>query len=297
MSRKYQLINNERYGFKQISPTPSNEEIAQYYKDEFYSTRYESVNNSSLEYNERDKSFNDSKRDDVFEIFCNYFKTKNLSGLSCFDIGCGWGYFLSYFKQKGMIGVGCEPCEQAVEYGRNQGLDIINSNGIDIQDLELEKQFDVVSLMNVLEHVSDPVNTIKVIKESIIKDEGLLLIEVPNDFNVFQEAAVKAHQLEKWWVQPPAHLNYFTRDSLSNLLTSFDFEIVHTTASFPLELFLLLGDNYIGDTELGRRCHDKRVQFETNMKKTGFTKELASFYDKLADLNLGRTVQMFARAK
>ena len=124
-----------------------------------------------------------------------------------------------------------------------------------------------------------------------------MVIDVPNEFNEFQLTGRDTHKLNDWWIAPPNHLNYFSRDSLVNLLEKFDFEVKICEASFPLEMFLLFGDNYVKDGKLGSSCHKKRVAFEQNLRKQGKTKFLKKFYRTLANLNLGRQVAVYACPK
>ena len=63
--------------------------------------------------------------------------------------------------------------------------------------------------------------------------------------------------------------------------------------SFPLEMFLLFGDNYVKDGKLGSACHKKRVAFEENLRKLGKKNTLKNFYRSLADLNLGRQISLY----
>ena len=41
----YELVPHPQYGFLQVSPTPSDEEITQFYANEFYSGDYKNFNN------------------------------------------------------------------------------------------------------------------------------------------------------------------------------------------------------------------------------------------------------------
>ena len=66
-------------------------------------------------------------------------------------------------------------------------------------------------------------------------------------------------------------------------------------SSFPLEMFLLFGENYVKDGKLGAQCHKKRVLFEENLRKHGKTQTLKNFYRALADLNLGRQISVFCK--
>ena len=124
-------------------------------------------------------------------------------------------------------------------------------------------------LLNVLEHLRNPALTLNLIKEKLLKKNGILVVEVPNDFNHFQQVANKEFNLEEWWVVSPNHINYFSPESLMNLMRRCDYEIFEYHTSFPLEIFLLFGENYINNREIGTKCHEKRVKFEKLMLKHG----------------------------
>ena len=59
-------------------------------------------------------------------------------------------------------------------------------------------------------------------------------------------------------------------------------------------MFLLFGDNYVGNQKLGKICHQKRVTFEKNLRDNGKSKLLKKFYRSLAKLNLGRQIVVYA---
>ncbi len=292
LTSEYTIEKNLEYGFYQITPTPSEEEIADYYAKEFYSSSYPQLNNSSLEIQERDKEFNDAHREDMYHMLCKLVGN-NLNGIKILDFGCGWAQTLRFFSTKGADCYGCDPAIEAVQYARSQGLNVVQTKMHSV-DVFNEQKFDVVLLLNVLEHLSDPVKTVIEIKSKVLRKGGVLVIEVPNDFNILQQCAVKVHKIKPWWIAPPAHLNYFSRESLTALLSRNGFSIEKIIGSFPLEMFLLFGENYIGDAELGRACHQKRVAFEINLRKHGYAKELELFYSMLADLNLGRQILAYA---
>ena len=73
----------------------------------------------------------------------------------------------------------------------------------------------------------------------------MLIIDVPNDFNDFQVVANAEYNLNEWWVYPPNHINYFSHDTLANLLIGCGFDSsVHFGIS--LELFLLFAIDMLG---------------------------------------------------
>ena len=178
-----------------------------------------------------------------------------------------------------------------MEYGKKRGLNLKHA-GLDGMDVFSGKQFDVVCLLNVLEHVADPEKTINQIRK-ILKKDGILLIDVPNEFNDFQVVGRDLHSLDDWWIAPPNHLNYFNKASLETFLKELKFDVRICESSFPLEIFLLFGDNYVKNEKLGSACHKKRVAFEENLRKFGKKNTLKSFYRSLANLNLGRQISVY----
>jgi hypothetical protein len=67
---------------------------------------------------------------------------------------------------------------------------------------------------------------------------------------------------EPWWVAVPDHVNYFDHASIGALVERAGFEIVQRSADFPMELFLLMGDDYRTDPAVGREVHERRRRAE-----------------------------------
>ena len=289
------LTAHPEYGFFQVSPTPSKEEITAFYAEEFYSADYKNFNDSSLEVQVNDREFYEGNWNDI-SLNVSKILDKPLSGLDVLDVGCGWAQALLFFKDKGMNCYGFDPAPEAIEYGLSKGLNVKHA-GMDNMDVFGGKKFDVVMLMNVLEHLGDPIQVIEEIQQKVLVPGGVIVIDVPNEFNNFQTAGRDTHNLDDWWVAPPGHLNYFSPETLDNLLKGCNFEPVLAEASFPLEMFLLFGDNYVTDGTLGKECHKKRVAFEANLRKLGHGETLRAFYQALAKLNLGRQITMYAVSK
>ena len=293
MKKNYKLKKNE-FGFYQVTPTPSAEEITKFYAEEFYTDEYKNFNDASLEVQIKDKAFFEGRWSDIYDNFLEINKDLK-KGNSILDIGCGWAQALLFFKEKGFDCYGFDPAIEAVEYGCKKGLNIKHA-GLDGMDVFENKKFEMVTMFNVLEHLANPSQTINQIKE-ILQPNGILAIDVPNEFNDFQTVGRDVHGLDDWWVAPPNHLNYFSKDSLVKFLVSHGFSVEISESSFPLEMFLLFGENYVKDGNLGGQCHKKRVLFEENLRKHGKASTLKNFYRVLADLNLGRQVSVFCKLK
>ena len=289
----YQLRAHPRYGFRQVVPTPSPEEIARYYAQEFYASAYPGVNDSALAAIDRDRDFYEGHYQDLLDSIVELLG-RQPGELDLLDIGCGWSQALRFWQQRGVRGHGFDPAPEAIEHGRKLGLEVRQA-GMERMDV-FGRNFDAVTLLNVLEHLADPEAVVREIRERVIRPGGVLVIDVPNEFNAFQVAGQAVHGLPEWWVAPPAHLNYFSGSTLRALLEANGFEVRLLEASFPLEMFLLMGDKYVGDAELGRACHLRRVAFEANLRRQGKAAEMRAFYRALAAQDLGRQVVAFAVA-
>lgn len=172
--------------------------------------------------------------------------------LKALDIGSGPGYFLTAGNKMGWETIGIEPSGQAYLYSQSLGLNVVNDFFGSKQTEELS-DFDIIHMNHVLEHLPSPNETIKLISQKL-KKNGLLCLAVPNDFNVYQELLHSNYDFKPWWISPQLHLNYFTFDSLKELLEANSFDVIKQTTSFPMELFLMIGDNYISDNKLGESC-------------------------------------------
>ena len=275
-------------------PIPSEEEVNKYYLEEFYSKRYKQFNDSSLEVQKEERDFFDSKYGSILRVSAEHFgKTR---GLSLFDIGFGFAQAMIYFHKKGLCVSGLEPSPEGVEYAKARGFEVFQTG---IEDISCAggKKYDIVTMLNVLEHLRHPDRILREIKTKLLKPGGLLVVDVPNEFNDFQVAANKEYKLKEWWICPPNHINYFSASSLRTLLEACGYQIMHIESSFPLEMFLLMGEVYIGNQKKGKDCHNKRVNFERVMRKHGKSDKLNDFYSALAKLDLGRQVVVWALNK
>lgn len=286
----YELVPHPQYGFLQVKPTPTSEQIKKFYMDEFYANN-PNFNDSSLEVQVRDKEWYDFCRNRVFSNIQEILG-QSLCEKSILDVGCGWGEALSFFKSKGMDCYGFDPAPEAVAYGQKRGLNIVEA-GIETMNV-FSRPFNVVTFFNVLEHLADPVLALQEVYQYVLEPGGVLVVDVPNEFNAFQLAGRDTHGLHDWWVAPYGHLNYFSKDTLCNLISGLGYRVKLAESSFPIEIFLLFGDKYVGNPELGRICHEKRMNFEMNLTKYGSGEILSRFYRSLAELNLGRQVTVYA---
>jgi 2-polyprenyl-3-methyl-5-hydroxy-6-metoxy-1,4-benzoquinol methylase len=291
LGKEFKIINDPEYGYLRVDPLPTDEEVNKFYKEEFYSSEYKNFNDSSLEVQKEEKDFFDSRWESVYKHCEGYFH--DMTNRSIFDIGFGFAQALLYLENKGLEVSGLDPAPEGVDYARSKGLEVYLSEISDFGCVG-DKRFDIVTMFNVLEHLRKPAKTLLDIKEKLLKPDGVVVIDVPNEFNDFQITANKEYNLNEWWVCPPAHINYFSVTSVLKLLDKCGYKEVLSESSFPLEMFLVMGDVFVGNGALGKICHQKRVKFEYLMNKHGKGGKLSQFYQALAKLDLGRQVVVYA---
>ena len=291
MSDRYTLIDDPEYGFRRVDPLPTEKEVEEHYAQEFYSGEYKQFNDSSLEVQDREVAWLSLSFDDIAETIRSHFGTGRR--LTALDLGCGFGKALEHLARHEITGVGLEPVPEAVEHARAAGLEV-HLGGIDQLEILGSRRFDVVLLLNVLEHLREPARTLTDVRERALSEGGLLVVRVPNEFNALQTIANELHDLGSWWVVPPTHLNYFSATSLRQLANQCGYRALFSEASFPLEMFMLMGDVYVGNPELGRLCHQRRVQFEQTLAEHGQNAKRRELYRRLAEIDLGREVTLYA---
>ena len=209
-----------------------------------------------------------------------------VKGYHFLDFGCGVGDFCEYMRGFGWVAEGIE----LSAYARGKA----NERGIGLTVYESlsqvgQQRYDIVSAINVLEHVPNPKETIEELKAHL-SPGGVLAIQVPNDFSQLQEIVKTKAMGREYWVSAPDHINYFNFESLTGLLQKCGMEVVYRMSTFPMEWFVLLGDNYVLNPEFGNGCHNRRMNFDLSLP----TDIRRAFYAKLAEIGWGRHCVVFA---
>ena len=285
-ANSFEVIDCNTCRFKHIVPIPSAEELETIYRHDYYSQEKPFYIDRYLE----DKDWWHLVNSQRYEMLEQHLPENRRSLL---DIGSGPGLFLECGHQRGWRVKGIEPSLQASEYCRSVGLDVVSGQFSETTAAGLGC-FDAINLSLVLEHIPDPTAFLNLVHRHL-STGGLISIVVPNDFNPFQRILQHHLGFDPWWIAPPHHINYFNFESLAKLVEYCGFEVLHQQATFPIDLFLLMGDNYVGNDEMGRACHKKRMNFEKALCESGSGQLLISLQSALAGQGLGREVVVFAR--
>jgi ubiquinone/menaquinone biosynthesis C-methylase UbiE len=180
-----------------VNPRPTKEEIQSYYPREFYEiTDKESV----LE----------QKRS---QLQAKFELVKHMESGTLLDIGCGKGEFLYFMQRKGWRGKGVEFSskppnifKQDIFYGELKNADYPDDS------------FNLVTMWALLEHVYDPLWTLKEVNR-ILAPSGRVVLLVTN-FDSLPSRFMRHDDI-------PRHVTLFSKKTITKMLISAGFEIQH----------------------------------------------------------------------
>jgi 2-polyprenyl-3-methyl-5-hydroxy-6-metoxy-1,4-benzoquinol methylase len=141
------------------------------------------------------------------------------------DVGCGTGDFLNRIRGLGWSVEGTELDGEAVINTRKKyGLNVHQG---DLDDIILpENHYNAVTLSHVIEHVYDPIETIKKCRR-ILKPGGVLVLVTPN-IDSFGHKLYKSNWL---LLDPPRHLHMFSSITLNDIALKAGFNNISTTTN------------------------------------------------------------------
>ena len=200
----YQTACCEQCGFVFATPRPTVEQLESFYGGGYWSS------NNSYGYAELE----------VAEAWAREMwpeARRFLAGLipnvgSLLDIGCGGGGFLTAARSSGWSVEGTELSPEAAERAASvHGLAVSVGQ---LLPLHASRQYDLVSMWHVLEHLIEPLEVLHSIRELLVS-RGVLLIELPN----WKSAGRHVHGMRWKQLRPPEHINFFSPRSLRDALT------------------------------------------------------------------------------
>jgi 2-polyprenyl-3-methyl-5-hydroxy-6-metoxy-1,4-benzoquinol methylase len=196
----YQLVKCLNCGLKFSSPRPDADEIESGYagvKDEVYK---EELNGRVITFQRNLENISRYKRKG-----------------SLLDIGCSIGTFLSLAKKEGWEVMGIEPSAWCVKQCRDlYNIEVIK--GTHRLLANFSQKFDVVTMWDVLEHLSDPLEALRDCRSSL-KDGGILV------FSTLDIGSLYARILGKHWPWlMKMHIYYFDRLTIKRYLKQAGFK-------------------------------------------------------------------------
>ncbi len=136
------------------------------------------------------------------------------------DIGAGGGLLVAEARALGLKAFGVEPSHSLVELAKRvNGVDILQ--GVFPHPALSGQTFDVISLVDVIEHVSDPVGLLKSVGSSL-SEEGLILCVTPDVGSLLARLLGR-----RWWHFRLAHVGYFNRETLEMAAKEAGLDVKH----------------------------------------------------------------------
>ncbi|MCD8443475.1 class I SAM-dependent methyltransferase [Tenacibaculum finnmarkense] len=226
----YEVMYNKKYDMLVTSPVPVN--LENYYVSEAYI------------------SHTDSKKtlfDKAYQLVKNHTLKQKLKLINSFkseektilDIGAGTGDFLKVCKENNWKVSGVEPSEKARSFASKKNIelqeDISNYKG---------KQFDVISLWHVLEHIPNLIEYTNQLKK-LLKPNGVLIIAVPN------YKSYDAKKYKEFWAayDVPRHLWHFSQTAIKKIFATTNMKVVKILPmKFDAFYVSLLSEKYKNNT-------------------------------------------------
>ncbi len=121
------------------------------------------------------------------------------------DVGAASGILVEVAQARGYAAVGVEPSQWLQARARERGLPVLLGS---FPHPDITGTFDVVTLVDVIEHVSDPVALLRA-AGAALSANGVGVVTTPD------VGSLAARVLgRKWWHYRVAHIGYFDRRSL-----------------------------------------------------------------------------------
>lgn len=188
--------------------------------------------NLGLEYfnkaysNEKGFKYHSYYRDhqQIFQRNQNRFRLINaleLPNKKILDFGAGQGHFVKVALDNGWQAIGTELSKEGIQAAkRNFNIDLFDS----ISKV-MVKDFSVIALWDVIEHLEDPKSTLKDLSQ-LLHQDGYFIIETSNIDSV--DFMLEKENWAYWHVD---HLFYYSQKTLENLLNRLDFNLFSPSPS------------------------------------------------------------------
>lgn len=291
--KEYKL-ERHRLGYIGISPSPSQIDVDNFYKDSYFQGGH-GVYQNEYSIKEREFLFHESH---LRHFMVEKYSKKTIKNV--LDIGCGEGWNMAYFNEKGVEVTGLDISDVGLKTHNPNLLSKVVVGRIEDELKHFANDgvlFDLIYLGNVLEHVRDP--------EQLMRDclpllsvDGFLQVRVPNDFSKLQWSLLKSGKVPNmYWVTLPDHLNYFDLESLTAFSDNFELAIQDVIADFPIDWYVVNSySDYVNESR-GKEAHLSRLLLTDLIKNTNNISDVYDFYSALAKIGQGRCLTALMRAK
>lgn len=209
----YSIVHCNDCCFRFTQDIPNMENIGKYYKAESY------VSHTDSKKGFINKLYHTARKIMLNIKYKHIKKIARLTSGNLLDIGAGTGYFVNHMQQKGFSVTGVEIDSDARQMANNNfGLELKPNTFV----YQLPaKQFDIVTMWHVLEHIHDLNGYMQQISKTL-KNDGTVVFALPN-FTSFDGK----HYSNLWaGYDTPRHLWHFSPDFFRGFANHYGFEII-----------------------------------------------------------------------
>jgi SAM-dependent methyltransferase len=135
-------------------------------------------------------------------------------GARVLDVGAASGLLVREASAQGFRAVGVEPSRPLAARARADGLEVYD--GV-LPNAEVGEEFAFVALVDVIEHVDDPLALLRECAR-VLAPGGRLLVVTPDRRSVAAKLLGR-----RWWHRRLAHVGYFDRSTLTEALARTEF--------------------------------------------------------------------------
>jgi 2-polyprenyl-3-methyl-5-hydroxy-6-metoxy-1,4-benzoquinol methylase len=236
-----------------VEPMPSKESLVDHYRQYFQTNSIYSRHERPEEVSYR-KAMAKAKLNVI-----SMTSRRPLSEASLLEVGFGQGDFLVIAEETCKLIQGFDFTLDALrdEYKHLKGYCRAgNPEHLLSQAISNGDQYDLINATHVLEHSPEPSFLLQQLA-SLLAPNGLLLVEIPNDFSPLQAILTDKGLVDgPYWVSPPDHLCYWNKQRFQQFAADHQMLIVDALGDFPIELLLLTDDfNYKRHGNLGKPAH------------------------------------------
>lgn len=152
--------------------------------------------------------------------FLRHAKKYKSSG-KLLDVGCALGFFVELAGSHGYDAYGFDPSSYAVAEAKK----IVGATRIKLGTIDAvkyaPKSFDIITMFDVFEHLSDPIADIAKL-ETFLKDDGIMVIATGDT------QSTMAKVLKRRWTfyNTPQHLFFFDKQTMASLLAKDNLKVV-----------------------------------------------------------------------
>ena len=164
---------------------------------------YESLEKSKLKFINQKNSF----YKEIKKIISNFKKEK----INILDFGAGWGHWLISGSGLSYDPYAFELSSIKIKFLLSNKINVLNNENLKFY----ENFFDYIRLDQVLEHLDEPNETLKILKKLGTKN-CIFFISVPDGTEIIEKEKILT--IEKGPIQPLEHLNCFSKKSLKKIL-------------------------------------------------------------------------------